>query len=152
MKKNFFRSASLLVLLLSGTCMIKGAEQPLSPEAQFKTAIQTGDEAAVRSLVEGRLIRVNTKLGCAQVSPLQWAAQHGRVGVAAFLLERQADANYQVPFNKQTALHIAASKKDVPFIELLLRNHANADIPDITGFKPSQLSVVQNVITRLLAE
>merc|ERR1711879_520900 len=72
-------------------------------------------------------------------TPLMWAADKGRVAVAADLLKRGAAVNAR-DGDGQTVLHYAALSENEEMLQLLLENGADKTIPDNDGTLPSELA------------
>ena len=93
-------------------------------QAQFRNAVNRGDEAAVRALLDDgadmttRDIRGET--------PLHWAVDCGHRAVALLLLERGADIEARDRFDG-TALHMACLKANEEMAGFLLDQGANID-------------------------
>ncbi|ELR15894.1 AcylCoA-binding domain containing protein [Acanthamoeba castellanii str. Neff] len=72
-------------------------------------------------------------------TPLMWAADKGRVAVAADLLKRGAAVNAR-DGDGQTVLHYAALSENEEMLQLLLEHGADKTIPDNDGTLPSELA------------
>jgi len=65
------------------------------------------------------------------VSPLLWAAKHGNLQMAQFLLSKNGNPN--IVSSECGPLHEAVIKHNIPFVELLLEKKANINLPGEGG-------------------
>ena len=87
-------------------------------------AVQSGDVAGVKALLNGKVNLNKTNLGGR--SPLHLAAEKGHMAIASLLLDKGAEINFG-NWSDKTALHHAAEKGHIEVIELLLIKGANVD-------------------------
>ena len=87
-------------------------------------AVQSGDIAGVKALLNGRVNLNKTNLGGR--SPLHLAAEKGYKEIASLLLDKGAEINFG-NWSDKTALHYAAEKGHIEIIELLLIKGANVN-------------------------
>ena len=111
---------------------------PLSAQldigSQFAVAIEQGDTAKVKALLDGGAA-VDTPIDYAEnsITPLMKAAYEGSVEIVALLLERGAKVNAQVTGTKETALMNAVTGGHPEVVKLLLA--AKADIKPKSSFE-----------------
>jgi ankyrin repeat protein len=102
-------------------------------------AVQRGDLATARSLLQGRTNPNTTKAD--GVSALHLAAQLGFVEIAKHLVDSGADINAQRPADGYTPLHLAADAAKLEMVEFLLFVRANPSIVATTsGVTPLHLA------------
>jgi ankyrin repeat protein len=89
----------------------------------FTEAIETGDSAAVQSLLESGSIDVNAPLIDTTAPPLVRAAKRGHRDIVSLLLSAGARVN-DADERGQTACHVAAQFGRVQIVELLALSHA----------------------------
>ena len=87
-------------------------------------AVQSGDIAGVKALLNGRVNLNKTNLGGR--SPLHLAAEKGHKEIASLLLDKGAEIDFG-NWSDKTALHYAAEKGHIEIIELLLIKGANVN-------------------------
>ena len=87
-------------------------------------AVQSGDIAGVKALLNGRVNLNKTNLGGR--SPLHLAAEKGHKEIASLLLDKGAEIDFG-NWSDKTALHHAAEKGHIEIIELLLIKGANVN-------------------------
>jgi ankyrin repeat protein len=73
---------------------------------EFTDALTTGNLKVVQKYVTQEPAVVNNKIFA--WSPIQMAANNGRLNVIKYLVEKGAEKDYQHPLTKMTALHLAA--------------------------------------------
>lgn len=101
------------------------------PGADFVIAIEKGDIAAVRALLDGGA-KADTLIeyGEHKITPLMSAAWNGRTEIAKLLLERGADVKARATDDGQTALHSAASRGWDDLVQVLIDAGAEVNARD----------------------
>ncbi|HET7746764.1 MAG TPA: ankyrin repeat domain-containing protein [Vicinamibacteria bacterium] len=133
------RRASLLVLsaaLLPAACEQAVPAGNLRDRiVRFRTAVENGDEAAVR-----RMLDEDAGLGRMESgefpSPLRLAAQKGHVKIVEMIADTGVDLADQGPADGWTALHDAASAGHAEVVRALVKKGANPHTPDASGNTP----------------
>jgi ankyrin repeat protein len=99
-----------------------------SPARRAFAAVQTGDMAALTSLLDSGAVSVDERDAKDMMGPtlLMRAAEHGREEVARFLIGRGARVNAHTTFGG-SALYYAAEKGHVGILKLLLDNGADVE-------------------------
>ena len=125
-------SSRIFTLLLRGfdpnTVNAKG-------DTALLVAVRHGAFKAIDALLADPRTQVETR-NKADESPLMLAALKGYLGVAKQLIARDADVNKP----GWAPLHYAATKGDIPMIELLLENDAYIDAESPNGTTPLMMA------------
>ena len=152
---------ALVPWLVLGACTSEGdaARKTLEErgvefnEMGFLTAVQQGDEEAVALFLKAGA-GVNVTWPGAHVSALMVASMHDRTGIAAMLISRGAQVNFQSD-RGDTALHYAAYVGDPRLVNLLidagawLNSRSNmGDTPLITAARFGRRDVVVLLLQR----
>lgn len=132
--------------------------QPLLPPHQQPGAVAMHEATRNRDLeTMGRLVEAHPQLiGSLDVvgrTPLSMACLRGHMEVAAWLLDRGADAN-ATDSNHRTAMYNAASYGFTEVVALLLARGGDPSIGDVEGNTPLTAAAYygyENVVVRLLA-
>lgn len=97
----------------------------------FVTACMAGEREIVEYFVDDG-IDINLQAGAEQNTGLHEAAQCNHLGIAQFLLDKDADTNIQNN-NGQTALHLAAWNLHTKMVKLLLEHDAALEVVNNWG-------------------
>jgi ankyrin repeat protein len=118
---------------LGTTALALAAESSLSD--RFAAAVERGDLAAVKALVEeGNAPDSAIDYGGEPVTPLFKAAGEGRTDIVKYLIEKGADVNFRGKEWGHTPLSEAASRGFDDVIEVLLKAGADPKIKDRNGY------------------
>jgi uncharacterized protein len=101
------------------------------PGADFVIAIERGDVAKVRALLDdGARADTLIEYGEHKITPLMSAAWNGRTEIAKLLLERGADVKARASDDGQTALHNAAARGFDDVVQVLIAAGADVNARD----------------------
>ena len=127
-------AASLAVFL--GIAAPSPASEPGLSD-RFAVAIERGDLAAVKALVEeGNAPDSAIDYGGEPVTPLYKAAGEGRTEIVRYLIEKGADVNFRGKEWGHTPLSEAAGRGFDDVVEVLLKAGADPKIKDRNGYTP----------------
>lgn len=138
------RVAAALLVVVVGSA---GAAAARSPGDEFAIAIERGDLAKVRELIEaGNPADTWIEYGDHRVTPLMKAISQGQVGIANYLLEVGADVNSATPDFGQTPLTDAITSNSLAegrleLVERLLEAGAEINVRTKLESTPVHLAV-----------
>ena len=129
-------------------------EQRPSNDNQFKAEVMTmlaaaaaGDTDSVKSLIAEDPTLVDAKgfvrdqLWEGDVNPLDWAVMHQQEEVVSLLLAAGADINTPEPRRRDmTPLHLAAWRRNLDTVRLLVERGANIQSQTKDGLTPLQVA------------
>jgi hypothetical protein len=106
-------------------------------------AVQSGDLAGVKAMLQANPSLVSSKDSEYGASPLQVAAACGHKEIAELLLANKAEVNAKNN-DGATALHMATMLGRKDLVELLLSNKAEVNARDSDGFTPLHAAAVKD--------
>jgi ankyrin repeat protein len=112
--------------------LIRPAHSPSS--GPLHGAAARGDLNELKRLTDDGWKNVNER-GAMDYTPLHYAAKHGHVDVAEWLIEKGADVNAKDK-NGETPLHLAACDGFIEVARLLLNHGADVNAEDLEGVTP----------------
>jgi uncharacterized protein len=134
------RAPFLVSLVLAAVSTAWGAER--SPGDQFAIAIENGDLAAVKALVEGgNPADTPIVYGENKQTPLFKAAGDGKTDIVKYLLSKGADANFKTADFGETPLSAAVNRGFDDVVEALLKGGADPKVKDRNGYTAFALAV-----------
>ena len=102
----------------------------------------------IKELADPAIVNVPDDKGQA---PLYHACTKGNVGIAAALIQRNADVQMAAA-NGTTALHVAADHDNFLIVKLLLKHDADVDAPDSEGRSPLDVAREKSPMSTKLME
>ncbi len=124
--------AAIAVVLLP-VAAVGGEEQ--SPGDRFAVAIERGDLAAVKALVDGgNPADTPIEYGPNKVTPLYKASWEGRSDIVRFLISKGANVNFRTADFGETPLGQAAQRGFDDVVEALLKGGADPKAKDRNGY------------------
>lgn len=124
----------MMIAICFGLAGLASAAEP-SLSDRFASAIERGDLAAVKALVEGgNPADSPISYGEDGVTPLYRAADKGRTDIVRYLIEKGADVNFRTKEWGHTPLYEAASSGFDDVLEVLLAAGADPRAKDRNGY------------------
>lgn len=134
-------SIAILVSLAAAAVPVAGAER--TPGEEFAIAIEDGNLAKVKALVEGgNAADTPIVYGEHQETPLFKASGKGQTAIVKYLLSKGANPNFKTTEFGQTPLSEAASGGYDDTVEALLAGGADLKIGDRNGYTPFALAAM----------
>jgi ankyrin repeat protein len=116
--------------------------------AYLRVAAIHGDMRTIKELGDSLVVNVGDHKGR---TPLHHACIKGNMGIAAALIQRNADI-HQAASDGSTALHMAAENDKFLVVKLLLKHGADVEVLDLFGRTPLEIARANSPMSTKLIE